>query len=45
VSEFSCAQMVIDALRDEDKDKRRKILHRLFDGYAAICGTYEYSFP
>ncbi|KAI1305125.1 hypothetical protein F5Y03DRAFT_356572 [Xylaria venustula] len=31
------SQLVIDALREEDKQRRQKILHKLFDGYAAIC--------
>ncbi|KAI0908032.1 hypothetical protein F4823DRAFT_520738 [Ustulina deusta] len=30
------SQLVIDALREEDRDTRQKILHKLFDGYAAI---------
>ncbi|KAJ8128828.1 hypothetical protein O1611_g4806 [Lasiodiplodia mahajangana] len=32
------SQLVIDALYEENTQKRRKILHSLFDGYAAICG-------
>ncbi|KAI1429064.1 hypothetical protein F5Y12DRAFT_710619 [Xylaria sp. FL1777] len=31
------SQLVINTLREEDKHKRQKILHGLFDGYAAIC--------
>ncbi|KAI0528425.1 hypothetical protein GGR58DRAFT_519072 [Xylaria digitata] len=31
------SELVLDAPREEDKDKRQKILHKLFDGYAAIC--------
>ncbi|KAI0506414.1 hypothetical protein F5B22DRAFT_453430 [Xylaria bambusicola] len=30
-------QLVIDALGEEDKQMRQKILHKLFDGYAATC--------
>ncbi|KAI0423889.1 hypothetical protein F5Y09DRAFT_336213 [Xylaria sp. FL1042] len=29
--------LVVKALREEDKQKRQKILHKLFDDYAAIC--------
>ncbi|KAJ3573899.1 hypothetical protein NPX13_g4537 [Xylaria arbuscula] len=31
------SQLVIDALREEDKGRRQRILHKLFDGYAATC--------
>ncbi|KAI1280224.1 hypothetical protein F5Y07DRAFT_396379 [Xylaria sp. FL0933] len=31
------SQLVVAALREDDKEKRQKILHKLFDGYAAIC--------
>ncbi|KAI0096089.1 hypothetical protein GGR51DRAFT_544319 [Nemania sp. FL0031] len=31
------SQMVIEALYEENTEKRQKILHALFDGYAAIC--------
>ncbi|TGJ81340.1 hypothetical protein E0Z10_g7414 [Xylaria hypoxylon] len=31
------SQLVLDALREEDKDRRQKTLHKLFDGFAAIC--------
>ncbi|KAK5625835.1 hypothetical protein RRF57_001551 [Xylaria bambusicola] len=33
------SQLVIDALGEEDKQVRQKILHKLFDGYAATCGA------
>ncbi|KAE9381030.1 hypothetical protein N431DRAFT_457646 [Stipitochalara longipes BDJ] len=30
-------QLVIDALREKDRKRRQKILHKLFDGYGATC--------
>ncbi|KAN0123018.1 hypothetical protein V8E51_001344 [Hyaloscypha variabilis] len=30
-------QLVIDALREKDRERRQKILHRIFDGYGATC--------
>jgi hypothetical protein len=31
------AQLVIDALREKDRCRRQKILHQIFDGFAATC--------
>jgi hypothetical protein len=31
------AQLVIDALREKDRNRRQKLLHQLFDGFAATC--------
>jgi hypothetical protein len=30
-------QFVIDALREKDRERRQKILHKIFDGYGATC--------
>ncbi|KAM0426312.1 hypothetical protein ACHAPT_008352 [Fusarium lateritium] len=30
-------QIIIDALNEEDAEKRQKLLHRVYDGYASAC--------
>ena len=31
------AQLVIDALREKDRNRRQKLLYQIFDGFAATC--------
>jgi hypothetical protein len=31
------SQIVVDALLEEDRERRHKLLHQLFDGYGATC--------
>ncbi|KAM0558057.1 hypothetical protein ACHAPJ_005224 [Fusarium lateritium] len=37
-------QIVIDALNEQDKEKRQKLLHKIFDGYASACDTPGWAF-